>query len=195
MATATEPVVYHGMKTPWGKADTARIILPGMGMVNTPGHGGIKLSAERNRKIPTTWRLSSGWYEEDCECNIPFHFFRDEIMASTDPKFEWLRTGIAKHDPLESLKGWWWQKYEEYFKCTLAPGESYSKDEYMFVENNRNNFVVRSAVSVGDNTVKVWTRRASDGAEKVFLVPSAEYIGGRFVADLARHAELPEEAA
>lgn len=36
MTRTPRPVVYLGMSTPWGTADSARVIAPGIGSVGTP---------------------------------------------------------------------------------------------------------------------------------------------------------------
>lgn len=59
--------------TPWGKADFATVFGDGITFYSTPGHGGFRLSPERNaellRKFPgfRTFSGAVGWYEEDCD--------------------------------------------------------------------------------------------------------------------------------
>ena len=48
-----ERLVYENMRTPWGAAQTVKILIDGIGQVHTAGHGGFKLSHERNLKVPT----------------------------------------------------------------------------------------------------------------------------------------------
>lgn len=69
--------VYEGMATPWGRADTAINLGEGVGLVSTPGHGGMKLDRERNARIPAPLRNGDGWYEEDDEISIPIHYYPD----------------------------------------------------------------------------------------------------------------------
>lgn len=75
LGNANEPnwgtiTVQVGSRTPWGRADHIANPAPGIAQVGTPGHGGVKLSPERNAEIPPALRNSSGWYEEDCEVHI-----------------------------------------------------------------------------------------------------------------------------
>ncbi|HEY3253806.1 MAG TPA: hypothetical protein VGJ91_07655 [Polyangiaceae bacterium] len=56
-----------GARTPWGKADHVKEVVPGIWQVSTPGHGGYKLDREHNAKVHAAWRNAGGWYEEDCE--------------------------------------------------------------------------------------------------------------------------------
>ena len=58
-----ERLVYENMRTPWGAAQTVKVLIDGIGQVHTAGHGGFKLSHERNLKVPLYMRQTSGWYE------------------------------------------------------------------------------------------------------------------------------------
>lgn len=71
--------VYVGMRTPWGKADSARELSPGIGVVDTPSHGGIKLDRRRQAALPAEARREGGWYEEDADASIPLCAFYDEV--------------------------------------------------------------------------------------------------------------------
>lgn len=75
-------VVRVGMRTPWGTADSARMMVEGIGQVGTPGHGGIKLDAARNRQVPSALRRQGGWYEEDCDVYIPLYVFSHELRTA-----------------------------------------------------------------------------------------------------------------
>jgi hypothetical protein len=62
------------MNTPWGQSQVIEKIAEGIDFVSTAGHGGMKLSADNNAKVPLSWREASfkqqglqGWYEEDCD--------------------------------------------------------------------------------------------------------------------------------
>ena len=64
-------------QSPWGPIQNYEILAPGVWQVHTAGHGGIKLSAERNAKVPKLARNEDGWYEEDCEYAIPAFVHKD----------------------------------------------------------------------------------------------------------------------
>ncbi|MEY9424642.1 hypothetical protein ABIF69_011148 [Bradyrhizobium japonicum] len=49
--------------TPWGASQGATLYAEGIERHSTAGHGGFKLSAERNRKVHPTLRSKGGWYE------------------------------------------------------------------------------------------------------------------------------------
>lgn len=60
--------IQVGTRTPWGKAQDARQVFPGVYEVSTAGHGGYKVLD--NALIPECLRKAGGWYEEDCEWAI-----------------------------------------------------------------------------------------------------------------------------
>ena len=60
----------EGQSSPWGRIQHATQLAPGAWSVDTAGHGGIKLDATRNRKVPAPARQAGGWYEEDCQWAI-----------------------------------------------------------------------------------------------------------------------------
>jgi hypothetical protein len=62
--------VYSCAHTPWGASQGATLYAEGIERHSTAGHGGFKLSAERNRKVHPTLRSKGGWYEEDSEWAI-----------------------------------------------------------------------------------------------------------------------------
>ena len=55
-----------GAPTPWGPSQGATVYAEGVTAHSTAGHGGFKLSAERNGgKVPPMLCAAGGWYEED----------------------------------------------------------------------------------------------------------------------------------
>ena len=89
--------VYVGMTTPWGQADQADILAPGIGLVATPSHGGILLSKERRAHMPD---ITKRWYEEDCDIAIPLWVFFDEIKSN--PIFP----NLTRESLRKSLERW-----------------------------------------------------------------------------------------
>lgn len=155
--------LQEGSRTPWGPADRVTHYAPGIASVGTPGHGGIKLSAERNRAIPPYARRPGGWYEEDQEHNIPAYFFRDELIPTTQ------RGYTANHDPEE------WDKYIEsnmrhsypdiYEKATgtiLQPGESGAKDQAAWAEATRGEWKNTYATTKDDGMLEIGIRRGDE---------------------------------
>jgi hypothetical protein len=82
--------------TPWGRADQAEDIAPGIVFYSTPSHGGIHLSRERLAQMPANYRAKAGkaytppgWFEEDCEVAFvivtwPEHFGATSYRAAVD---------------------------------------------------------------------------------------------------------------
>ncbi|MET4143798.1 hypothetical protein [Arthrobacter sp. UYCo732] len=54
-----------GGDSPWGEIQEIEAMAPGMDVAYTAGHGGLKLTPERNAEVDPAWREGS-WYEEDC---------------------------------------------------------------------------------------------------------------------------------
>jgi hypothetical protein len=172
----------------WGPVQSADLVCAGVWWISTASHGGYKLDAKTNHKIPAIFRKEGGWYEEDCDWAIPMYF---------------LELDLAKRDiAIETLKSWHWRAYETWFKEIIPPGSSFLKDEHLFQEANRANWVVISACGDWHERVPKGTvgcvatmgGRRGDGrgppsAERNFLVPANEYDAGRFgfVIDESRH--------
>lgn len=105
-------LVRKGMSTPWGKAETARLIADGVGFVSTSTHGGFKVSAKLNAIIPPYMRSKSGWYEEDCAWSIPFVVLEDHLKRGGDA---WPVSVITDGAHIAAFKQWFPKAYEEYF--------------------------------------------------------------------------------
>jgi hypothetical protein len=87
------------MRTPWGKAQSVETILPGVMVVSTAGHGGIKLDTVRNAKVPKDCRRRGGWYEEDCDVYIVFAVHAD-VRRHFNVTEETTALGLAQWMPL-----------------------------------------------------------------------------------------------
>ena len=169
--------------TPWGPSQGS--VSRGRGIIfyDTASHGGFHVSAVLNRTIPGRLRLESGWYEEDCDWSrvalaFPTRFSNKEL-----------------EDAEVTLRNYYPDAYEAHFNRTIQPGESYKRDKEQFAVEHVNDFVTYSACGdwherVPTRMVGVYARRASDRAERTFLIPVAEYSTGRehgFVVDVSRH--------
>ena len=194
------PVVYEGMRTPWGDAQDAEVMLPGIGFVSTAGHGGIKLDSTRNRMVPEYMRTKGGWYEEDCEWAIPFCVFEAEIAKDAR---EHLRKAITEGDHKRTLANWFPDAYQRFYGVTLDRSQSLILDQKLFQQENVNNYVVVCAFGdwkegVPKGMVGVAAtlggRRDNDSKERWFLVPAEEYSGYRshngFVVNPSKHQEI-----
>ena len=80
------------VNTPWGIADGQEILADGIISYSTPSHGGIRLSAERQAKIPVgtpNFLKDNCWWEEDCDWVVPYILFAEDIRKhGTAYKFE-----------------------------------------------------------------------------------------------------------
>ena len=123
------------MKTPWGNAQTVRPLSEGILSITTASHGGIKLDRKRNAMVPKYMRLPGGWYEEDCDWAIPATVFPLSFASSLDAAEK-------------SLRNWNPDAWEQFYGRTLDRSESFIKDERGFQEDNKNNYVIISALGV-----------------------------------------------
>lgn len=77
------------MNTPWGLTQGSNILADGIVSVYTAGHGGIVLSAKRQKQLlakgiepSSNFLKSDKYWEEDCDWAIPFFHFADDIKAA-----------------------------------------------------------------------------------------------------------------
>jgi len=168
--------------TPWGMSDQKKRIAVGIMFYGTPSHGGFHVSAKKNELIPSYFRSKDGWYEEDTEW---------AFVALSFPQYF---SQQDSEDAALTVKNYWYEKYEEHFNVVLAPGESRDKDEKMFYEQHKNDWVAISASNADNHKVAVYASlggiRDFENA-RVFLVPAIEYAqrGVAFVIDLDKHQE------
>lgn len=178
-------------RTPWGVADHATEYGPGVISYSTPGHGGFKLERAQNAKVDPELRREGGWYEEDQDwCLVAVSF--PELFSARE----------RRHAD-NTFRNWMPDQYESFHGVVLQEGQSFKKDERIFAERHKDDWVVISASRNDDGTIRCWAtkggeRRRHDGPEieeKIFVVPGDEYEArGRhgFVVDPSVH---PEEGA
>lgn len=165
----THPVrdsVPSRTSTPWGTAQYAYRYMRGVTFYGTAGHGGFKVSEKLNATMPAHLRIDDGWYEEDCDWSkvalaFPALFSAHEVAEAS--------SSLASFEPT---------KWEAHFGRALLPGESSAKDEVAFKAAHANDYVVISALNVGDGKVKVCATRGGDrnsDDQKWFVVTSADY--------------------
>ncbi len=73
----------NASSSPWGKIDEVTKIVRGCSIVNTPGHGGVRITEKclREHAINADFLIANAaiqygeylWFEEDC--NLPMLFF------------------------------------------------------------------------------------------------------------------------
>ena len=100
------------MRTPWGEAQTIEKIIPGLVLVSTASHGGVRVGASLTKYIPEIFRTGDNWYEEDCEIEIPMYFLKAKI-AEVRP--EWVeRNEIKLSNCEDAIKYWFKDQWEKY---------------------------------------------------------------------------------
>jgi hypothetical protein len=150
---------------------------------STAGHGGFRLSVERNRKVHSMLRARGGWYEEDSAW---------AIVAITFPQ---LFTSFERRCAEPTIKDGWPDAWEAIFGPILQPGESYERDRQAFEATHAADWIVISAITSQQENgfVEVVAtqggKRGSGTEERRFLIPLDEYQVGRFgfVVDVDRH--------
>lgn len=176
--------IHGGANTPWGLSQGGTVYAEGVIFHSTAGHGGFKLSAERNANVHPLLRACDGFYEED-ECWA--------IVAITFPD---LFTAFECRCAESTLKDSWPDAWETIFGIILAPGESREKDRRAFEAEHVDDWIVVSAITSDQEKGFVECvatpggKRGPGTEERRFLVPAGEYEVGQFgfVIDPDRHA-------
>jgi len=174
---------HSRVHTPWGVSQGSTVYAEGVASHSTAGHGGFKLSAERNRIVHPMLRSKGGWYEEDVEW---------AIVAITFPD---LFTAFERRCAERTVKDSWPDAWEVISDTILQPGQSREKDRRAFELAHAQDWIVVSAITSKHAPGFVETvatpggKRGPGTEERRFLVPSDEYHVGRFgfVIDEARH--------
>lgn len=183
--------VRVGGTSPWGRIQQAALIAPGITDVSTARHGGVKLSAPRNREVPAPLRRQSGWYEEDLDMAIAARTFPNEF-GSGDPD----RT----RDEADALiRNFLPDEWEAATGRSLEPGQSTTRDKQLREQRYCDLFTNRFAASVpdefaaeADGMVLVGAKRDADSQTRTYAVPRSEYDRaerGTFVIDPERHQQ------
>ncbi len=173
-----------GAHTPWGLSQGGTVYAEGVTWHSTAGHGGFKLSDDRNRKVHPMLRAAGGWYEED-ECWA--------IVAITFPQ---LFTALERRYAEQTIKDSWPDAWETIFGTILAPGASRTKKRRTLETDHATDWIVVSAIRSEHQKGFVECiatpggKRRTGTDERRFLVPADEYAVGRFgfIIDPDRHA-------
>ncbi|WLA44038.1 hypothetical protein QNJ95_22445 [Bradyrhizobium elkanii] len=162
--------------SPWGAIQDKRELAPGIWSVSTAGHGGIKLSRERNAAVPKYMRAEAGWYEEDCQWSIAamIHPIAFQRIIKIEGKPDRSEYDIA----VETFRHWHPDQYEQFFGVKLEKGQSLIRDEKLFGIENRDKFVVNAAW--GD-----WAHWVPKG--KVGVVAKCQHVEKWFLVDHDRY--------
>lgn len=185
-----KPMPQEGDSSPWGRIQHVEKLTDGVCFCGTAGHGGFKLSRQRNAEMPAVLRRKGGWYEEDCEYALVIfglpHLFKPEEVEK------------AK----QTVKSWFPDEYEAHTGETIPAGESYIKDERQFAVDNADKWVVTAAWGdwhgqVPKGMVGVVASKGGNrtpGTERrYYLVTKEEYDKRNhygFVIDEAKHTPM-----
>lgn len=172
------------METPWGTSQTVREIAPGILDVSTAGHGGIRLSPERNALVPDYMRNPSGWYEEDIEWAIPAVVFPEAFQQASGKNWTPRKPSPIRH-AIKTLRDWRPEAYERWFKETIPPGVSFKKEEAAFKERHKHDYVVLAAWGS-------WHPKVPEGFVGVFAGRGGRLPTGGYPEDVA-YFMVPEE--
>ena len=181
-------VTYYrdrGYLTPWGSAQTRYEYAPGVSFYSCAGHGGVKVNKEPNQQIPAVFRNEDGWYEEDCESLIVFHF-------------------LLSDDQTNGLRAWFPDQWETFSGERVTAAQSSIIGRREFAETHKDDWVTGSAWGdwtdwVPAGLVGVVARLGNgfdgkSGEKRWFLVPEGEYEKrGQFgfVIDPTQHQQIP----
>jgi len=189
--------------TEWKTAQGSTRYGRGVTRYDTAGHGGFKVSATMNQRIPEPYRNTGkngiGWYEEDSEWAIVATFI-PELFT------DWERKRASN-----TLRNSYPDAYEAVYGVIIPEGQSTTKDRRLFMERHANDWIVISAKPSDEHegmTECVATVGGERGGwidgkdyspeEKRFLVPAGEYEARNrrlgFAIDLDRHQEMTEGA-
>ena len=159
----------RGGRSPWGDIESVECVSTGINFVMTAGHGGYKLSRERNAAMPPEFRRSGGWYEEDQDRFLCEMFFADDMGCDDE----------RKADLVASVKDWFPDEYESVTGETIPPGESYTRDKDRFSHEHANDLVAFAVLQRKDGVVRVQACRGGLGADYdatyIYHIPAEEY--------------------
>lgn len=157
--------VRIGGRSPWGEIQWVEEIDQGIVRASTAGHGGYKLSPERNRKIPAALRNSDRWYEEDLEANIPVMYFGKDEEARSSAE--------------ERVREWFPDQYEAATGIEVGFGESFVRDKAVWrAEREAAGDWVTTSASMSDDRLativhmsKISAGELDKSDEMIFVVP------------------------
>lgn len=198
--------VSRGSRTPWGEAQSVENPAAGIVVAGCAGHGGIKLSPQRNAVIPAPLRNKSGWYEEDAESSIVGMYHPEAFPHYMDGDYEQIKAACEK-----SVKSEKPDQYTQATGKTVDVSESHTlrnrgkiADKAAFRAEHANEFVT---LGNGDtSSQQPWipkgyavapARIDATGEERSFLVPFDQVIeddtwGKEVVVDPNRALDVTE---
>lgn len=145
----------------WGKANHVSEVAPGVAFADCEGHGGYRLSRERNMDIPKPLRRD--WYEEDTEAHIVGMYHPDVFNHDGDSS-------------KQAVKDYYPDDYEKATGRTLEFGESEGRDAQEYARAHTDDWELRSALAENGAVTAIYSR----GKEKRELtIPDDEFTSLR----------------
>ncbi|MGI8546722.1 MAG: DUF7007 domain-containing protein [Gemmatimonadaceae bacterium] len=156
------------IRTPWGMSQTEEPHGDGITFYSTPLHGGFKVEGEAMKLMPAALRISTGFFEEDCEAALVIVAFPDRFTAE------------QVESATRSVKDWFPERYTKWTGKALELAESFKLRRRVFEERTADSYVARAAwgdwhQDVPTAMVGVLAFCRSTNAEAGFLVPKEEY--------------------
>lgn len=197
--------VRPGSRTPWGAAQIVEYPADGIAVVHCDGHGGIKLSPERNKAIPKPLRAANGWYEEDCASAIVGWVHPEAFPHYKDSDDE-------RRDAFEkTVKNWYPDEFTKATGIRVSVDESSvlrervkRKNIEAFRAEHANEFVSTNIIS--DTLNDEWlpdgyrltsATRDATGEQRYFLLPEHEAVKNSIIQqdvliDPNRHIDVTD---
>ena len=185
--------------SPWGKIDNVTKVCRGIAWVGTPSHGGVRVSEGMAAKMPDYMRNigehSHGywWFEEDSAWVVPAIVFNE--LSPFKVELDEMKRTLRNSFP---------EAYERHYETVLTEGESVVRDEQLFLERHKNDYVTVCAfgdwawdVPSGMVYVIATLGGVRGREEKGFLVPQNEYQTRNrngFVIDETHQAWEPDKS-
>jgi len=123
----------RGKSSPWGTIQDAKEVIPGLWVVYTGGHGGIKLDRKLNAAVPAEVRRRGGWYEEDCEWSLAVFSLRHLLNAGWVDQAE------------KTAKQWYPDEYTVLTGVLVTEEESFIVQQRAFLEKALGRYVATAA--------------------------------------------------
>jgi len=175
----------------WGKTNCKKKLCDGITFYNTSECNGFKISKNLNKLIPEYMRSKTGWYTYS-KWVFPIISLRKYVPEIHD---------ILYTKAIKLMKRYYWKEYEIFFGITLTKGESCSKDEFMFLEENKDKYIANYAVCefydiIPEGMVGVFASvggKLDYDIKHIFLVNTDEYLSSieyPFIINPSKHTKI-----
>lgn len=181
MPFATTPQPRESL---WGTIETAEQVLPGIWRVETPSHGGLILSEERQAAMPDPLRYDIPQYEEDVLWSLPVLAFEAEFAKAGA-----VGTDIMRQLAHDVARNWRPDDYGAFTGKPVEPRDSYVMRRRAAYEALIGKVVVTSASAS-------WADWVPDGKIGVVgrMVASVDYLGWPTYEGPDRRGLVPAES-